>query len=197
MNLDFLTFFIATFATYRLTRLVVVDTIFDGPRGALDEWLLKGESHVARENGRMLVGLAFFLGGFALVGRVAARLGLIGNIYDSDTHNAIMATMLGSAAVMLLLGGIVGYRFKFQEGIECKWCVSVWASGIVATSLALWGRWPSIPAIVFGLGIAGFTCFLNLAEDWVATATEGIEHDNKRKRAEDQARQRAERATED
>lgn len=191
MNLDFLTFFVAVFATYRLTRLVVVDTIFDGPRDALDEWLRKGETQSARETGQLLVGLAAALVVMAFVGRLLARWGIIGDALVSDDHNLIMAWMLGAAPLLFLLGGLVGYRYKFQEGVECKWCVSVWVSGLVGTSLALWGHWPTIPAVVFGLGIAGLTCFLNLAEDWVATATEGIEHDNKRKRAEAKARERA------
>ena len=114
MTLGFFALTIAVGASYRLTRLVVDDTIFDTPRDALTKWLLGGGT----------------------------------------------------------------FRFYLAELIGCRWCVGVWTSFAVTASLAAIGHWPIVPSAVFALAVAGFQCFLNLAEALIAAITEGIEDAN-------------------
>jgi hypothetical protein len=42
--LDLLTFVILAFATYRIARFLVLDTLIDGPRDKFHDWLTKPES---------------------------------------------------------------------------------------------------------------------------------------------------------
>jgi hypothetical protein len=43
-----LTFVLLAFACYRITRLAILDTIFDAPRDAIHTWLLNGNDEVGR-----------------------------------------------------------------------------------------------------------------------------------------------------
>lgn len=167
MNLGFFALVAAVAASYRLTRLVVVDTIFDKPRSAAEKWLLRGESSAARINGWYLAMCGAFGVVIVATARVAGRI-------TNDGLALGLAICLGSVAT----GAVVGYRYYVAELIGCKWCVGVWTSAAVAASLSLWGHWPIVPTCVFALATAGFQCFLNLGEDLLAAVIEGLDDAN-------------------
>jgi hypothetical protein len=161
----------ATLASYRLTRLVIVDDIFNTPRDAVYGWLLRGESAAAHRVGKGLVCGAALAAWALVVARIAHFA-----ISDADGFsNAALAWGLAACLALFLVGAVVGYRYKVQEGLECRWCVSVWTSAAVAASLSLWGHWPIVPTCVFAGATAGLQCFLNLGEDLLAAVLEGFD----------------------
>lgn len=175
MNLGFFALVVAVGASYRLTRLVVEDTIFDHPRAAVLLWLNRGESELDRAIGTLLA-----LVGAALVA-VFATLRLVA-VATNDGHGSVTNTVFAVFAVtglaVAILGAVVGFRFYLAELISCRWCVGVWTSAAVAASLAAWGRWPIVPTCVFGLATAGFQCFLNFGEALLASILEGLDDAN-------------------
>lgn len=181
MNLDFLSLVLASGAAYLVARTIVSGDVFNAPRDALDEWLLKGESKRARRLGNYLIAVAVVVAFEATVTRLHA----------GATGNTLWAQSLALALALLIIGEFVGHRYFVQEGLSCRICISVWTAAAVTASLCLWGRWPIVPTCVFGLATAGIATLLSFTEGLIATVTEGIDLDNKRKRADWIAEQRA------
>ena len=172
MTLGWFALVCATLCSYRLTRLVVVDDIFDHPRDRLTGWLVLGETPQQRRRARLI--LARFAPGLAVTAILYSALArIVGGA--PDVVNRAAAITVSAAVALVVFAGFYGYRYKVHEGIECRWCVGVWTSAAVTASLALWGGWPIVPTCVFGGAVAGAQCFANLAEDILAGFLEGLD----------------------
>jgi len=165
IGLNLFTMIMAAFASYRLTRLIIVDSLFDYPRDRVFAWLRKGESKPARLVGRSLIQLAFVTVLTVGVGQLVAL------ITDELTtmSNTLVAQYMLVAFVLFIIGGITGYRDYVEELLSCPWCVSVWTSAGVVVGLSLWGQWPVFPTMVFTFAVAGTQCFVNVMEDVLDT----------------------------
>lgn len=172
MNPDFLSFWIAAFAGYLGTRLIVVADVFDAPRSRFKKWLLRGETQADRD-----LSVIIFAGSAAF-----AVLGVIGRFVDGgDRGNNALAVALTLALILLVSGEVVGHRYFVHAGISCKLCVGVWTSGIAAASLSLVNDWPIFSTIIFGLAVGGFQTIIHVAEGWIAAATDRILDDRRRR----------------
>lgn len=175
MTLGFFALVVAVGASYRLTRLIVEDTIFDAPRTAAFRWLTRGETELDRAIGTLLVAVAATLAAVAATLRLVA---VVTNNGDGSVTNGVLGAAVAASLALGFVGATVGFRFYLSELISCRWCVGVWTSAAVAASLAAWGRWPIVPTCVFGLATAGFQCFLNTGEALLATILEGLDDAN-------------------
>lgn len=156
---------VSSLASYRLARLIVTDAVFDGPRESALKWLRRGEKPWQRGVGRFLISW----GKISLIYLWAQRAVNQSQGWDSWVRdNDAMAQMTALCIAMIVAGMVFGYRLFVEELIGCMWCVSVWTSAAVTLSLALWGGWPIVPSIVFGLGVAGTGCLLILLSSVVA-----------------------------
>lgn len=174
MNLGLLALIIGALAAYLMARTWVSSDVFEAPRSKLFDWLLKGQSKRATRIGDIIIKVA---AGLAVTGVITAFVGRI------DTTNQMAAVYLGAALLLLLTGEFIGHRFFVQDGLDCRLCMSVWTSAMVTASLSAWGHWPIVPSFAFGLAMAGAASLLSFTEGLIATVTEGIDLDNKRKKA--------------
>lgn len=177
MNIDFLSLVIASLGTYLLARTWVSSDVFRYPRDKVVGWLVKGEPPWARRAGNVLIAAA------AASSVAAIVLALTGN----DTLHRFAVLCACVAIVLLITGEVLGHRDFVSDGIDCRLCTSVWFSAAVTASLSVWGSWPIVPSLVFGMAAAGVASLLSFVEGLIATITEGIEDDNRRKRQAERA----------
>lgn len=153
---DLLTFLILSFACYRITRLAILDTIFDAPRDWLHAWLLNGNDHehpfvryIAAVAGSCMVMLSMIFG-------LGAVIGTWPWMTDID-RSAAAWWCLGwaiAALVVVALGQLLGadgptwIGHKIEEMISCPYCLSVWVG--LGLMLGTWTVRPiPLPAFYF------------------------------------------------
>lgn len=166
IGLNLFTLVVSAFASYRLTRLILVDSIFDFPRDRVLRWLRRGETKRQRRVGRFTIQVGAFAAFIVTLGWVC------GLITDDPMYpnNSQLAMRLMYSFGIVVAGAVTGYRDYLEELLTCPWCVGVWTAAGVTALLSVWGHWPVIPTIVFTFAVAGGQCFLNMGEELIETA---------------------------
>lgn len=138
-----LTFVILSFACYRITRLAILDAIFDKPRDEIHAWLLNGNDPAKWRKSH----LRYWAYTWVPIGVLA----FAGGTWIAD-HRTIGVTHYVAAALWLLAmyllfsDGPTWVGMKIEEMISCPYCLSIW----VGAGLQLL-TWPhrSIPLPAF------------------------------------------------
>lgn len=145
---------VMAFATYRLTRLALYDTIFERPRDAFYDWLNRGVTQTQRTVAAgMLISAAawLFFGALSVV---------------TDRSDAFITLFFVVGAAFTVGAPLVGFRFWLFTLVTCQWCLGVWIAAAVTAVTAF--VVDGVPVVVWGLvwmAVAAVQSLLHLIED--------------------------------
>lgn len=133
---QFLTFLLGCAICYRVTRLAILDTIFDAPRDWVHAWLLNGN-----DEGRPLVRfvaatVASACVVLAMVYAAGAAIGTWPWMHDIDRSEALIwcGVFTGGALLCVVVAILFGFDgptwlgHKIEEMISCPYCLSIWVA---------------------------------------------------------------------